>query len=1206
MPLSAVLDDLRRRLRRVIAMRAVCWGSAVMAGGILVMAAADAVVHLDSPALRLFCTLLSVLLGLGIVAIAWLRLRGSGWDNVTLALLVERLRPEYRDRLASAAALAEARNDAPSESATARVLHQRLVHEADAQLAEDEFASLVDRRSVMSGGAVAVLVLAVVAGWMCVAPARAFLAFERQLTPLSAPEWPRTTDLVLLNEQLEPLPGDVLRCLADQPLTLYVWNRRGELPDDLQLVQAATDGPQSELPTTRTALRRDGAGEIDVAVVSWTPEDGTTQIRATGGDDQSMPWQHIEATPAPRLEEFHIRVEPPAYSGLPIQEEDRASGHLEGLIGSRATVRARSNIPLASVTFHHDGEPARTLPLTGDGLQFEISLELSQEGRSSYWFELTDAYGLSAVRPVKYEVRGRLDQPPQVQLKQPAAELTATSTARLPLEVVFSDDLGVGTVTLFWSRRDDGGAPDAGPEATRGAWELWPYVEDAKASDSVEASRVETVWEISTLRPTSAAVIEYSVEATDRKAPDPQRTSTENHRVRIVTAEEKRREIDALQGGIAELLKRALDRHEASCQTIDELHTQWDIAATLHVSDRDALLAVDRDRRQLVDDLTDRRAGLTGQIETIRDQLLWNRLDDAPTRSRMQRLSDHVRDLVDRRLPAFGVSLAASSAAIEPANTSTLEAASEEDLVVQANPFTAGIDATVEHQAVVRSILNAMLLEMQHWKRATDLSRELDGILASQRRVHEQTSAIGRQTVTLSSAAIPPDLQAELAKNAERQRRLAASVESLNRDVARDASEGERVAPNATAVPAELASGAVAGQMERAADYLAANQIGQALAEQEEILRSLTAAAESTTQPDQVGPLAQLELLKQIREAVTELQRQQSELWQELAALRPLSADAADLEAVDRLQRQQGEFADRLQKVAATLRQQWLGAAADAADRGAAQAQLAADAIEAHRGEQVDSARQQLERELERLIDELDSAEAAARQRQRLQALAELSAQVTPLTLRQEELIAEVDRFDTIRREAGRFLRSDLKRLQATADTQRSLRDTLDGLIDQAADTPLIEDVLNRAAGEMRKATERLDERLTDNETRSHQQAALRHLQSLSAALERSPPNASAAGTHSPSGEESSASEAMMNWVEISLLRELQSDLNQRAQGLRQREMAGEDPAVLQPLRVQLGTEQSELGSRMESILERLHSRRPGNPSGTSSPGAPQ
>ena len=162
-------------------------------------------------------------------------------------------------------------------------------------------------------------------------------------------------------------------------------------------------------------------------------------------------------------------------------------------------------------------------------------------------------------------------------------------------------------------------------------------------------------------------------------------------------------------------------------------------------------------------------------------------------------------------------------------------------------------------------------------------------------------------------------------------------------------------------------------------------------------------------------------------------------------------------------------------------------------------------------------------------------------------------------------MIAEVDRFDTIRREAGRFLRSDLKRLQATADTQRSLRDTLDGLIDQAADTPLIEDVLNRAAGEMRKATERLDERLTDNETRSHQQAALRHLQSLSAALERSPPNASAAGTHSPSGEESSASEAMMNWVEISLLRELQSDLNQRAQGLRQREMAGEDPAVLHP-----------------------------------------
>jgi hypothetical protein len=485
-PVSATLDDLRRRLRRTVVWRGLAWTAATLLAGVLFAAAADAAWRIEAPLARWL--ILAAVLGATVVVLLRTIRRPlkTTWDDVSLALLIERLRPAGRDQLASAAAFASPEG----REAVRDDLRSAAIRQAEITLAGIQPATLIDRRGQRRATGALLTVAGILAAWLIADTPRAALAIERLVRPFDAPEWPRSTVLALLGDDLSPLPLPQ-RGVADEPLTLYIANTRGGLPRDLQLERAAGEGPPEPVDLTRTTLRNAAGREQEFAVATLTPAAGLLQLRAVGGDDRTMSWHDFDIRPAPRLERFHIHVEPPAYSGLSVVDEERASGHVEGLIGSRVALDVEANVPLQEVRLHRDGQVSEPLPLDADGRRFQTELTVTTEGRATYWFDLRDQYGLAAVRPQRYELRGRRDQPPLVKWVAPGGPLTVTPNARLPLDIELGDDLGLGRAELEWS--------SAGDEQVSGRQPL-PAPQPVEGDTFAKSQQLSVAWDLTPLK----------------------------------------------------------------------------------------------------------------------------------------------------------------------------------------------------------------------------------------------------------------------------------------------------------------------------------------------------------------------------------------------------------------------------------------------------------------------------------------------------------------------------------------------------------------------------------------------------------------------------------------------------------------------------------------------------------------------------------
>lgn len=1168
--LPRFLDDLRRRLRRGIFWRGAGWSAVALVGCVTLAALVDTATRIESDVLRLVLLLLSLATSLTLAVQLVVRPLSGKWDDVTMALLVERLRPQLRDRLASAAEFLQPFDGAKS-TAVVQSLRTRAVENADAAIAAGKGYLPRDRRGRLLPLAAAALLLLGLGVWATLAPAQMLLAFERQLLPYSAPDWPRTTVLQLLNDRLEPLPEGIQRCLADEPLTLYVANQRGGLPRDLRLEQSQAHGPATPVEFTLTSLRGPSGREQQYAVATISPAPGSLRVRARGGDDDAQPWHEFESQPAPRLERFAIHLEPPAYAGLPSTDEERSAGHVEGLEGTKVLLVATANVPLAEVVLHRDGAVSVPLTPSEDGMRVQSEFTMDVEGRSSYWFDLADEFGLRAARPPKYELRIRRDQPPQVQWLKPIGSITATPQARLPLAVACADDFGLGTVQLFQAV--------AGRDGTSRQQPLSPEIDSALAGPILSA-RFGLRWDLAPWQLQPGDRVEFQVTAFDRREPDPQQTTSPQQSLLVVTSEEKREEINGYQFGMAQLLARVETQHAAAGQAWRSLATQWSVAGSLRASDRESLLDLEARQRRLFVDLTDQRSGLAAQIQRIRDELDWNQLTDAAATSRLDRLTAHFEGLVGRQLPEFAARLAAMQQSLRWSNASENVDAAIEAIEVDGARFSAELAAGQDAEAAVATTLAVMLEELVEWRRQTDVSGALDELLAAQAEIRDTTRELGTRGQNRPTAELPPQTRADLASIADRQANLALTLDRLQRDV---------VAPpaNGAPLPQELVGGHLSGRMTQAAEFLAANQIGQALTEQQQILDSLATALEQAAATAVDDPDQQAETLAHAREQVDELRRRQLDLQRQLQSLRPLSAEVADQEQLQILQQEQDALAQQLDTLARQLQRRLFIRPADIAQRAAARSRDAQAAVASQHSERAASAQQEALDDLTQLSEELAAESQRVEQRQLAHLLLTLTEALPSLHAAQLQLKADVETLERLRTQQGRLSRGDLKQLQTTTASQLELERELRGLIGRAARLEVVRSVLTSASDEMHRAAELMDARQTDLATTALQQSAAERVQLLLTTLQ--PP--STTSTDVPPGAPANhpVPESAVDGLELRLLRELQADLLRRTEGLppwpTDRNPTESESSAWE----QLGAEQSDLADRARELLNRLH-----------------
>ena len=1162
--LAELLCAIGRRLRLLVVCRGAALTLAAVTLLVVMSCAADWWFRFDAPWVR-------AMLGVSIVVgggwLAW-RLVLRPWlgacDPVDVALEIERLRPEWRDALASSVEFSAAefgsRQGAPALQRQAAARTQMRWSATDPQ-------SIIDERPyrlavAVAGGACLLALAAAVSD-----QGRAAVALRRLASPYASPDWPQQHNLALLDHEFQPLAGpeQPLHFAAGAPATMYVDDATAGLPEDVTLHLAPGDGPARAVPLKAVSIT-DSAGRPRTVCLALLPADlEGYRFRVTGGDDGSMPWYRVTFSPQPDVREQQVTLQPPSYLDRPELSRAFDRGTLEEIVGTHVRLDAAANVPLLSAVFRRDGRPPQELPLSPDGLKFSVEFDITDAVRFSYWFDLTDRHGLRNDAPRRSEVRGVEDSAPVVTIERPAADLTATPTAEVPLRIVARDDVVVTQARLMLSDPPGSVGERSIPLTTPPG----PHAE------------VETALPVADLGLAPGRQLTLRAEAEDAFDLGPRHVGRSSSRqLTIVTPEEKRQELLARQTGLVQGLERAGGLQSRSLQQTRELRLQWQAARSLRPEDVDLLKRVAHDQSRIVADLRDEQRGVAPRARAILEEFHWNRIDDPAAEQRLQRLLSEVSRL---HADVFPVSERALERARKQIETEAAGGAPGE--------VASLLTAAAASQTEAADTLDALLVLFADWQRQYDLNRRADEIVSSQEQIHTATAAVGRRTLTRRIADLTRQDQADLARLGERQTQLSGTVQRLAGDIERLLAEDEVQGQGLSASDLRdaldvLRDGSVAEQMRRAGEWIADNKIGETLRAQQEVRQSL---AELEQVLRGLGALDPETLLKKVREAEQEvetLRQQQADAWQQTRSIggdRP-PEDAGRLEA---LQRRQRELAGQTDDSARRLRRVQFHRPAGSASQAADAMHRAAELLQDEAGPAPLAAQQEAldrlhetQRELAGLRRQLEVSRSAAR-------LVELVALARTLADRQQALRDEAARLDAQQQERGSLSRSQLATLRQLAESQAQLVRDVEPLQQSVADAPVLHAVLAMAAADMQLAALRLAERHVDAATQAAQGDAVRRLRELHDVLVAAREGATSADSApSTANRQDQPATDLTLVAQVRLIARMQSDLSRRTASLTELTRGAPELSAEQRMELaQLADEQLRLTELLAGLL---------------------
>jgi len=1133
-PLLERMATIRSAVRRAALIRGVALALSALLGMLLGWIAADWVLHLDSGVVRT----LAALTVAGIAVAATFRFIVRPWrsplQDVDLALLVERHTPSLAGELASAVQFSAR----PSTDKGASVLEQDLVARTEERLAHLPDGEWLDSAALIRSVALAGTVAAAFLGLALAAPRTVATALQRLTLPWAKLEWPRRHTLQFLDADLRPIAAtDRWRVAEGEALTLYVADAQEILPAHILLEVRHPDGAVDREELRQATLRDTSGASRQVAVLSLTPTRGPLELTARGGDDDRLPPLRLDVAPPPAIESFEITLTPPAYSEKPMETLAGGVGHIQGLVGTEVSLKAVANTPLSRVVLNRGPRQHEELPLAEDRRTIQTSFAIATADRSSYWFELTDEHGLRHANPPRYEIRGLVDREPQIRIVQPEVDLRVQPDAEIPFALEASDDLGLQRVELIVSIPGS-----AVPEEVRLLEEF---------SIGARESRPQSLVKIREFNAMPGTQLAFRGQAVDRfdldgKAGHVARSGP--RLIEIVSIEEKRQELASRQAGVAESLERARTVQSQVQQQVQELQIQWDKTHELRAEDRALLSRLELAQQEVREELSDPRRGAQGRVAELRREAEWNRLDEPAVQGRLDRLEGDLARLATESLPQVDGGLDELRRGAESA--SPLRPQTGEHL-----------KKTLGAQQDVLDSLASLLGELQEWRTQEDLRRKVGDLAASQKTLSEETQKLGSQTLSRTLSSLTPQEQADVARLADRQARLATDLEAIQRSAAGDSpSTPEPSSPDSPPPPdseekqaAETLAGAdAAGKLRRAAGLMQENRMQQAAELQQEVLETLT-KLDSTLSGDPASDEETLvKRLAAAREEAAGLREQQSLLKRELQSLAPQSAEPMQKEQLESLEKRQENLQKRAAEFSQRLRKRDLSQPAASARRGAERMAAADEALEE---EHLPDALQQQGEALEDLQQaerELAALEQQARIDDAIRELQEAGQRAGLLADRQQTLREETGRLETIRVEQGKLSRGQLRTLQQTRESQETLAKEIESLAGLMKDRPVLGLGAALALDAAREAARRLAERTTDGQTQQRQTDVIDQLKQLAQSLAptndqpQSPEGAPQENEPKSPGGGTPSAEAAAAVAELRLLKAMQESLLER------------------------------------------------------------
>ncbi len=803
---------LRARVVRLLWIRAVAVLLALVVLGAAVAVGLDWWLRPSAPLGRWTTT---VVLSGWLVAVAGWFLRGIPQRRISTTLVarqLERRLPALGDRLSSAVAMLDS-SDARESELRGQVVRQAAEELSVARPEQTIDAAPAVRMAILAGLLVGTAVAAAL--WR---PELAELAARRLFAPASAAAWPRRNYLELAN-----VPE---RVHAGAEFEVFVQDRGGSLPADTAITVRTSSGerlsPPLRMSGTAGAAKIDGLGE-DFA------------IRATGGDDDTMPWRSVRVVAAPQITSYELRLVPPEYSGRP--PRTLVGERFRILAGTRLSIEAEVEPPVVEARFERvggsrapaDGAPSERGTTAGAASEEPgvWTAELGEAGNrlavgpivldrgGQFVFRWTDREGLSGESRKRWRIEVEEDAVPRVALVQPAEDRELTAEGSIELEMLAEDDLGLAE---SWFQVQTGGT----------SLRFQPERLEGTPREHTRRTRVHVA---ALLEPTEAPAaglevgqtIELTGVALDTAG---QRGESTTRRLRIVSTETLRQSLAADQRAALEPLREAAREQK--------------VAAEQTEAARGRLLGDDDQRAAAEDRL---RAAEAAQAAAER------RVAAGPE-SALERLREAVRKAEDNDIEAAGLRelLSALESAAEdrmqPAGAQ-LETAREQLAAEEDQAAAQSMEDAIANQRQAAETLDEVVATMRRDDARRAASETLAELQADQERLREASQQV----------ADAVDARREASRLAQQQRRLAREAEAMRERLQQLAEELGEQNPQAAAAAEQAAerlqpeagdqqppSSSVADAMRAAAAELERGREGRASQLQQQIADQLAAA----------------------------------------------------------------------------------------------------------------------------------------------------------------------------------------------------------------------------------------------------------------------------------------------------------------------------------------------------------------------------
>ena len=1122
--LTESLHDLGRARRFVAIATAGLRQLAFVLGAALVFALLDASFHL-SPLTR-GVGLVGILTLAGVLFVRTLRpaLR-LRTDSLTIALDLEERFPRLNDALGSAVSFLE-REDAPNPSAVSPRMQQAVVKRAHRLAERYNFREIIASGRLWRAFWISAIILFTVASLVLIFPQKAMIAVVRLADPFGSHPWPPRTQIRLVVPEVFPA-RTALGNRFDLRFELL-----GEIPPEAILHVQPSHGGSF---TKAVPLSHEQAGDADSRDVAASLEGGQVagsfQFRITANDGDTG-WQSVVAAPPPKLIPRDGRASPqvhaefPLYTRLPAIDLSDGLGVVDAPLGTTFTLRAASDLRLASGTLTYLGDRSaieRAAPAAFVGLTHPLAalgarilaaaidrdfpvaigpdrrtLDLTFRPSLSglYGLRMEDESGIVGTRLLEFRLQP--DPLPQVVLASPAPgrdpELLAPDVA-VVFEVSAEDRIFALRRTFLeyrfhkdepfreW-RLHDGVAAQASEAALGGGWLL---VSDPRVTrlDHRLTIRLADFHHPDGSPPRPGDTLHIRAAADDWDdvlAVKPPGRSAEIE-LRIAAREG----IDAiLQKELADLRKSLVQlrsqQREARTLTKD-VKTEAD--GSIRPENRDKLLNAEQLQKQMEGKVGDRRDGMRARAERLRDTTRINNLPRGSTRERVESVAEGLGRLADRELgsiePLLGEARQAGNAP-RPGSAAIVA-----DRLAKAD----------RRQKAIEESLDGLLEQLEQWGSAGEIAGEARGLRDAIDQQAQRTAELGgRVPDGRSPDSLSPAERQELEKAAGRLDQLAEQAGGLIARAGRFAEERQAKANDAATTKDSAAQSkaeaealragvqaaggqALPDELRKAAQALRANRTGEAGASQQKAAERIGALGEALLPP----PAANVEppsiAARQAADRLDSLAEAQDELRKKVREAAANPDPVARQEELQRLAREQDRLRDDAKEMLQKLQRR-------KADDAARDLQAAIDQMEAARddlekGQPPAQPQEDAIDRLEQARDRLDrekGPEPAELSRENRRKLAD---QVRSLRDRQAEGVKELERIISEALRMKAWTRPLQASLDDLAGRERTLAEDVRTLNDKRFQSePVIQRLLKESSEAMDRASQRIGDRIED------------------------------------------------------------------------------------------------------------------------------